>query len=229
MKYCCQLKLSIRFVVLLLLILCSAGLCAAQTPTPLPHSDLQSWNDLQFTVPLNKEVDLILLGTLRIGRNISHPVDERAGVNFKFNVGKYLALQPGYLYIRMQPVAGLNFSEHRLSFAATPRIPFKHFTLTDRNMFERRIRNPQVDSTRYRNRLQVEIPIKKNSTWLPFASDEIFYDWSVDHWVRNRFSVGVKKTFSKKFAVDFYYLRQNDGRSRPGDLNVIGTVFRVSR
>lgn len=211
-----------------LLLIFLAGSIAAQSQA-LQQADTQSWNDLQFTLPLNKEIDMILLGTLRVGRNLTHPVDERLGVNLKFNAGKYLTLTPGYLYVRTQPFAGLDFSEHRLSFAATTRIPFKRFTLTDRNMFERRLRSPQVNSTRYRNRLQVDIPIGKKSTWLPFVSDEVFYDWSVNDWVRNRFAFGVKKTFSKKLAVDFYYLRQNDGRARPGDLNVIGTVFRVSR
>ena len=33
------------------------------------QADTQSWNDLQFTIPLNKEIDMILLGTIRIGRN----------------------------------------------------------------------------------------------------------------------------------------------------------------
>lgn len=227
-NYAGQLRISFWCLLNLLLVF-AASTGAAQSQTPAPHADTQSWNDLQFTVPLNKEIDMILLGTLRIGRNVTHPVDERLGVNFKFNAGKYLTLTPGYLYIRTQAVAGRNDREDRFSFAATPRIPFKRFTLTDRNLFERRIRNPQVNSTRYRNRLQIEVPLKaQNSTWVFFGSDEVFYDWSVSDWVRNRFAVGMKKAFSKKLAIDFYYLRQNDGRSRPGDLNVIGTVFRVS-
>jgi hypothetical protein len=229
MNYVGQVRIGFYSSLNLLVIFCSPSTGVAQSRSPAPHTDTQSWNDLQVTVPLNKEIDMILLGTLRIGRSVTHPVDERVGVNFRFNVGKYLTWTPGYLYIRMQPVAGRNDRENRFSFAATPRIPFKRFTLTDRNLFERRIRSPQVDATRYRNRLQIELPIKRqNSKWLFFASDEIFYDWSVTDWVRNRFAVGVRKTFSKKFAVDFYYLRQNDGRTRPGDLNVIGTVFRLS-
>ena len=219
----------LRMIFCGLFMFCSAGTAATQTLSPPQQSDTQSWNDLQFTVPLNKEIDMILLGTLRIGRDVTHPVDERVGVNFRFNAGKYLTLTPGYLYIRMQPAAGRDDREHRLSFAATPRIPFKRFTLTDRNLFERRVRTPQVDATRYRNRLQIEVPFKpKDSDWLFFASDEVFYDWSINDWVRNRAAAGVRRTFNKKFAIDFYYLRQNDGRSRPGDLNVIGTVFRLS-
>jgi hypothetical protein len=60
-----------------------------------------------------------------------------------------------------------------------------------------------------------------------FIGDEVFYDWSIDRWVRNRFATGGTKVFNKHFTQDIYYLRQNDGVSIPGDLNVIGTILRV--
>ena len=43
--------------------------------------------------------------------------------------------------------------------------------------------------------------------------------------MRNRFRIGASKVFNKHFTQDFYYLRQNDGVSVPGDLNVIGTIL----
>ena len=94
-------------------------------------------------------------------------------------------------------------------------------------MFERRIRHPGITSTRYRNRLQIDHAVgpKKMNLSL-FVADEIFYDWSVDRWVRNRFTIGASKVFNKHYTQDFYYLRQNDGISIPGDLNVIGTILR---
>jgi len=44
--------------------------------------------------------------------------------------------------------------------------------------------------------------------------------------VRNRFAIGASKVFNKHFTEEFFYLRQNDGVSIPGDLNVIGTTLR---
>ena len=44
---------------------------------------------------------------------------------------------------------------------------------------------------------------------------------------RNRFSVGVIKEFNKQLAGELFYLRQNDGRARPGNLHVIGTTLRI--
>lgn len=202
----------------------------AQTSTraPAPKTDTQSWNDVQITVPLGKKVDFLLLGTLRIGRDLSRPVDERVGFNFAFKFNKYFTLTPGYLHIHMQPSERVQSHEERVSVAGTVTVPRKHFTLSDRNLFERRFRSPQLDATRYRNRLQLEYPFELRKTKLTLVvSDEVFYDWSLDDWVRNRFLAGVRRTFTKHLTADFYYLRQNDGRSRPGDLNVIGTIFRI--
>ena len=161
--------------------------------------DRQIWNDTQLAIALNKKVDFNLLGVLRIGRNVSRPVDERIGFSFSFKVSKYLTLTPGYLYIATQPLKNQKAFENRLSFAATLRGPVGGgFILTDRNLFERRIRHPQIDSTRYRNRLQVEHPFKIGEIKLyGFMADEIFYDWSVKAWVRNRFTIGVGRTFNK--------------------------------
>ncbi|HET6973153.1 MAG TPA: DUF2490 domain-containing protein, partial [Pyrinomonadaceae bacterium] len=94
--------------------------------------------------------------------------------------------------------------------------------------FERRFRRPGINVTRYRNRLQVEHPVGPSKWGLSlYVADEVFYDWSIDRWVRNRFTVGGSKVFNKHFTQDIYYLRQNDGVSIPGDLNVIGTTLRL--
>jgi protoporphyrinogen oxidase len=87
-----------------------------------------------------------------------------------------------------------------------------------------------VDARRFRTRLRAEHPLKINKTkfaW--FVSDEVFYDWSLHDWVRNRFGVGVIHAFRKHFTLEVYGMRQNDGRTLPGDINIIGTVWRFRR
>lgn len=192
------------------------------------RDDTQLWNDVQIAVPVTKSIDLVFLGTLRIGRNISHPVDERIGVGFAFKVGKYLTLAPAYLHINVQPFRNVGGYENRLNLPITIRFPLGRFTVSDRNLFERRLRHPGVDATRYRNRLQIDYPVQVSKTKFNlFASDEVFYDWSVDDWVRNRFAAGASKAWTKQFTTDLYYMRQNDGRSRPGNLHIVGTNFRI--
>jgi hypothetical protein len=168
-----------------------------------------------------------LQGTIRNGRNLDRPVDERLGIGFSFKLGKYLTVIPNYLYIGTQPFEGRRVFEDRLSVTTNIRIPVGRFVLADRNLFERRFRRPGGNSTRYRNRLQVEHPFGPAKQKISlFVSDEVFYDWSFNAWVRNRASVGMSKAVNKHLTFDLYYLRQNDSHSVPGDLHVIGTAWR---
>jgi Protein of unknown function (DUF2490) len=200
-----------------------SGLASAQAI----QSDNQQWTDVQFAVPVTKNFDFNLLGTLRLGRDISRPVDERVGVGFTFRWGKYFTVSPNYLNISMQPFRGRIVWENRLTVPVTLRFTAGKFRLSDRNQLERRYRNSGLKSWRYRNRFQVEHPVGSKKWALSlFVADEVFYDWAVDRWVRNRFSVGGIKVFNKHYTQEFYYLRQNDGVSLPGDLNVIGTTLR---
>jgi hypothetical protein len=216
----------VRSISFLLCIL--AASTALGQATPPPETDTQQWNDVQISAPVTKDIDFNLYGTLRIGRDVSRAVDERIGVGFTFRTGKYLSFAVGYLHIGMQPFEGRKVWESRISVAPTLRFQVNKFRFIDRNLFERRYRHPGIPSTRYRNRFQVEHPIGRDSIKFSlFASDEVFYDWSVDRWVRNRFAAGVIKVLNSNVTLDVYYMRQNDGVSRPGDLHVIGTAWRV--
>lgn len=190
------------------------------------EADFQSWNDVQITAPVTKKTDFILTGTFRFGQNVTKLVDRRVAVAFNYKLTDWLSIQPIYTNIVTTPAVGRSRTENRLSLAAIYKFPFKKFTLTDRNLFERRLRSPQ-SSTRYRNRLQLEIPLKKFYNTRFFTSDEVFYDWSLNRWARNRFQIGLGKNFNKHFGLDVYYMRQNDGTTRPGDLNIIGTVWKI--
>jgi uncharacterized protein DUF2490 len=206
--------------------LCTAH-AAAQTGV-VPRRDTQSWNDVQFTIPLNKKTEFALIGTLRIGDDITKPVDERWGIRFNYALTKYVSLQTSYFHREARPPNGKHEREERGTVGANLRLPLGKFTFNTRNWFERRWREPQVDAWRYRNRLQLEHPFKLGKTKFVWVlSDEPFYDWSLHDWVRNRFAVGVNHTFNKHFTLDTYFMRQNDGRARPGDLNIIGTTWRI--
>lgn len=194
----------------------------------IPETDTQNWNDVFLSVPMAKRVDFIMQGTIRNGRDVTRPVDERFGIGFSFRLGKYITVIPNYLYIGMQPFQGRRVFEQRLSLPTTIRFNVGKFTFADRNSFERRFRRPGINSTRYRNRLQVEHPIGPAKHKLSlFVSDEVFYDWSFNAWVRNRAAIGVTKVLNKHFTGDLYYMRQNDARSFPGDLHIIGTALRI--
>jgi hypothetical protein len=160
----------------------------ASSQTVIPQTDTQNWNDVFLSVPLTKRVDFAMQGTIRNGRDLTRPVDERLGIGFSFKFGKYITVIPNYLYIGMQPFRGRRVFEQRLSLPATIRFNVGKFTFADRNLFERRFRRPGINATRYRNRLQIDHPVGPAKHKLSlFVSEEVFYDWSFDAWVRNRF------------------------------------------
>ena len=189
--------------------------------------DNQFWNDVQITVPMTKEFDFTLTGTFRFGKNITRLNDRRIAVGFLYKPNKSWSFQPFYWNIVARNVSGRFLTEHRLNFRATYRFSFKKTGLSHRSWIERRLRQPR-NSWRYRPSLTFEKDIKKI---IPdakfFVSEEIFYDSILKRFSRNRFSIGINKTLTKNLQLDVFYLRQNDGFSRPGDLNVIGTAWRI--
>ncbi len=222
------------FALLVLLLASCLSKVPAQARPPLPEEDTQLWNDLQIAVPVTKRVDFSFLGTFRFGRDVSIVVDRRIGAGFSYRAGRFLkqpndflTLSAWYFNSITRPREGDKAHENRLNLAATVRFPVGKVSLSDRNLFERRVRFP-LSSTRYRNRLQLDYPAKlKDGQFGVFASEEAFYDWLVHRWVRNRVAVGVSRRFNKHFTGDVYYMRQNDGISRPGDLHIIGLNYRV--
>lgn len=199
----------------------------ARSQTRVPDDDTQSWTDVQLTVPLTKQVDFLIQGTIRLGDNLTQPVDGRWGAGFNYKIGKYLTLHELYFHRLAKPPNGRLEREDRLTLGASVRKPFRRFALSDRNWFEHRWRSPQVDAWRYRNRILFEYPFTINKVKLTgLVSEEVFYDWSLRDWVRNRFGVGISHAYNKHVTVDLYLMRQNDGRSRPGDIWVLGSQLR---
>jgi Protein of unknown function (DUF2490) len=212
----------------IILNLCAAATSSAQTVADEPREDTQFWNETQIIMPMNERIDLMLFGVLRIGRDLARPVDERGGVGVAMKPNKFLTIIPTWLYIAQQPTATSKNIEHRLIFNATFKFPLGKFAFTDRNLVERRLRNGRDDFTMYRNRLQIDHPASLGSfKFRVFVADEVWYDSLQNAWTRNRVSAGIIKQFSQRFTAEFFYLRQNDGRARPGDAHVIGTLFRL--
>ncbi len=213
--------------ILLFFALISFGALFVDAQAVADEDDNQSWNDVQLSVPMSKEFDFYLAGTLRFGKNITRLNDRRIAVGFIYKPNKSLSFQPFYWNIEARNANGRFRTEHRLNLRVGYRFPFKKFGLSHRSWFEYRLRNPR-NSWRYRPSLTFEKDIAKIiSKSRLFATEEIFYDSLLKKFSRNRFSVGINRTLTKQLSLDIFYLRQNDSFSRPGDLNVIGTSFRI--
>lgn len=205
------------------------GVCfAASQEVITDDEDIQSWNDVQLTAPLSKSVDFYTAVTMRFGKNVSRLNDGRFAIGFTWKPTKSLSFTPFYLNVQARNSRSQFRREDRLNLRATYRFPFKSFGLIHRSTYEYRMRAPE-NTWRYRAALNYEkdLPEKFIPKAKFFVGDEVFYDSATKKFSRNRFSIGVNKTLNKNLSVDVYYMRQNDGYSHPGDLNVIGTTWRV--
>jgi len=212
----------------LFLAIAPAGCLAirAQSVSP-PREDTQIWTETQLAIPIDKQVSLVLLGTLRFGRNVSRPVNERIGAGVSLKAGKYLTVFPFYLHIASQPTSTSHSTEDRITLEATLKFPAGRFTIADRNRVEFHIHHPAPNFTQYRNRLQLEHQLKVGTLEVDgFVADEVFYDSIANAWIRNRFYLGAIRKINKHFTLELYYVRQNDSHSQPGDINALGTTFK---
>lgn len=206
----------------------------AQTTVPPPREDHQFWNEAQIIKPISKRQDLVLIGVLRIGREWTRPVDERIGAGWAFKLNPHLTIMPTYIHVAYQPFAGRHINEDRWVLNVTGKFSAGKFLFTDRNLIERRVRYNNPDFTVYRNRLQIDYPAQLGEfKFKPFVADEIWYSTQSANaqnfgWYRNRLSVGIIRQFNARFTGEFFALYQSDGRSRPGNMPVLGTLFRYT-
>lgn len=209
----------------------TAATAAAVTP---PTEDHQFWNEFQLVKHTGKKTDLVLIGVLRIGRDWARPVDERVGVGYAFKLNKFLTVMPTYLHVEYQPYPTRIIHEERLVLNVTGKASLGKFTFTDRNLIERRVRPSVKDFTVYRNRLQIDHPAHLGHfAFKPYVADEVWHSTQTGArgefgWFRNRISVGVIKQLTEHLSGDIFVLYQSDGLSRPGNIPVVGTLFRYT-
>lgn len=226
-------------VFLFLLTVCfSLTTALSQTPEA-DRVDNQFWHETQMDFSLKKTNDdsgetidklsFFLNGNLRAGSNISRFEDERIGFGFNYKLNKHVSFTPSYLYIAQQPASGGRRYESRLRFAVNVEKSWSRFSIDDRNLVEYRFRNSGADSVRYRNRLKFLYPVKKNKKelFVPFAANEIFYDFQAKNFSRNEFSVGLSRKLSSNVTTDFFYLLQTNKSGSPKQLNVFGINLKI--
>jgi len=200
-------------------------LCRAQEPRP--RHDFQGWADLYASHPLNQRIDFQISGGLRYGDDQGHLIYHRISSGFAFHWHRFITIEPYYLHSVSDTIFGPQTSENRLALAITTATSWKHWEISDRNSGERRFLEAARD-WRYRNRVELRRPVTALHKQISvFAWDEVFYSSTPNKWYRNRIALGAGRKLSNRISVDIYYLRQNDGITRPGDLNTLGISIKT--
>lgn len=220
-----------KFGIPLLFVLFCGSLCAQSLP-----EDKQIWTITQFVVGLKKGKDsagkqidkLALLVDLigRFGDDVSRPVDQRAAAFLEYRFSKFFRLTSGYLYQKSTPLrTGKNY-ESRFSIAGTFDKKAGEVNLRSRLMAERKFRNSRADTTNYRFLFQAGIPVKynKKELFVPYVSNESYYDTLSKTWSRNEFRAGATRKLNNRLIADVYYIRVD---TRPFNINGLGLALRV--
>ncbi|MEP6901493.1 MAG: DUF2490 domain-containing protein [Actinomycetota bacterium] len=200
------------------------------------ESKFQSWNEFQLILPLirgkdskGKSFDRITAtfgGILRIGRRNLDFIDNRYSTTLDFRVNKYFSLMTAVLYRKDELVKNQRHSETRLNFGAVISKTCKNFTLKDRNMYEHRFRNSRNDVNFYRNRIQINHPIKykEKEIFSPFISEEGYFDLKTRKWTQNEFFAGITRKITPKISLDFAYIRFD---ALPVNVNGFSTSLKI--
>jgi Protein of unknown function (DUF2490) len=198
-----------------------------QAAQQLPRQDFQAWAGLEASHPLGESTDFLLSTGLRYSNDQGHLVYRRITTGFAFRWRKYFTFEPYYQFSVSDSFSGRLTHENRLAFATTVGAPWKRWHISDRNLVERRFEENQR-WWRYRNRVEVRRPIVVARKQLSvFAWDEVYYGSDVRRWYRNRLALGAERRLSRKMSIAIFYIHQNDGYSRPGDLNGLGMTIKT--
>jgi hypothetical protein len=203
------------------------------------QSDFQFWSETVVNIPLVKKRDakdkeysdlaLLLIGSVRLGRNKLYPVDERVGIGFEKRINKYVSIAPTYIYKYAEQFPGRKDLEHRARFDTILSFSFKELSIKDRNRIEYRFRHSSRDTVRYRNRLTLKHPVKKEGKTIfsPFLANEVFYDFREGRFFRNELSLGIERKVTSNFSAEFFYLNRYNSGGLPKYINAVGVNFKV--
>ena len=140
---------------------------------------------------------------------------------------RYLWIRVGYRLLGSldDPVA---VTENRGVLEVTGRAPLPwHLWLVNRLRLD--LRDLEGDfSTRFRYRLGIEREFKlAETTLVPYAQAEVFYDTRFGAWNRQRYQAGVEIELTEHVRIEPYYYRQEDQRSSPAHLDQVGVVLKL--
>ena len=229
------MKLNLCYLSLLVL----ASSLSVTSQTTVPETDFQIWNETTFILPVVRSKDekgkrfdrlsLLLITSLRVGQNRFAPVDERIGGGLDLVINKYFNVSPTYLYVAGQPGRQRSEFEHRLRFEVGYSHKFKYFQIKDRNRIEYRFRHSRTNSVRYRNRFSLGVPVTrdKKEIFMPFVSDEVFYDFAAKRWSRNELIFGIQKKFNDHLTSEFFYNWRRNRSGLPQTVRAVGVNLKV--
>lgn len=165
---------------------------------------------------IGPSLDFYTKPLLRLAKDSTFALDDETS--------RPLALSIGYRYL---PQANGGPATNRLEPVVTFRLPLTaKLILTDRNRGDLDWKSGGF-TWRYRNRLQVEGPVRVGTYHLtPYAAVEPFYESQYGKWAETAIYAGFIFPIGKHVQLDTYYEHQNQTDKKPNkQLNQAGLVL----
>ena len=84
-----------------------------------------------------------------------------------------------------------------------------------------------VDSNRYRLRLQVEKSLSyEGRAVVPFVNAEAYYDTRYDAWIRERYQLGAEIGLHPNWRIEPALAYQSDSRATPARIVALGLTLK---
>ena len=211
---------------LFVLAFCIAG-GSAEAQTVRPLRDAQLWSRARLKYYPRPDFDVRFRGSLRFGNNLSQLAEEITGASVAYHAKPYVSFGAGYLYKGgVKSLTGYS-RENRWYAEASVAQCLHHFQFSNRARSEVR----WVDGARwerYRDRVQVRRRNLMPQVHLsPYLSWEDLYYTKFDEWNRKRYTAGIQVRLANRERLKLFYRYQDDLRSRPHDINIMGVTLHV--
>lgn len=237
----CVTRCCARACVIAAALACTAWPAAAETSS-------QFWPELDAYFPMNERVRAFLMAKasraeqapggqsrqdMQLGAHLDvtlTPLVRYDLVKGDWQRNRYLWMRIGYRYGRSlgDVEESAPYREHRGLFELTGRTPPLAGGLEYVTRFRWDARDVNdVDSNRYRLRLQVEKSlVYQGRVVVPFANAEAFYDTRYRDWVRERYQLGAEIGLRPSWRLEPALTYQSDSRSSPGRIHALGLTLK---
>jgi hypothetical protein len=159
---------------------------------------------------------------MRNSFGLANPQLGGAGCIVDVSVMKDLTFTAGYLFVGL-PNTGKGYESNIPLAAVTVRHKLGRFEVSDRNRAEELFGLPG-SPIRYRNRVSVDFPLAAGR-WTPFATNEIFYDFSRSGWTQDRLQLGVGVRLNQQVKLNTFFLLRSDLTAKANDVDALGLML----
>jgi hypothetical protein len=195
----------------------------ALAPMARASDDWQYWNLLALKHEFNDKVALDIASLQKWQDDVSDLFLYSGFILPTVRLTENVSLGAGYWLERKE--AGDSWTtENRLLFPLTVGWTAKPWLLQLRNQLEYRDLEDDQDRWRIRERITVKRPVQVGQlSVVPFASEEVFYDFTAEQMNQNRVAAGLSVPWRKRMTLTVFYMNKAERDGDWSSVNVLGT------